>query len=58
MMQPEFGEGEGSWTCQRHLKALLFAQLAGLSSLREIVEALSSRPTRSITALGHRVARP
>jgi hypothetical protein len=39
------GEGEGAWTCQRHLKALLFAQLAGLSSLREIVEGLASRPT-------------
>lgn len=48
------GEGEGSWTCQRHLKALLFAQLAGLSSLREIVEALSSRPT----ALYHLAMRP
>lgn len=39
------GEGEAAWTCQRHLKALLFAQLAGLASLREIEEALSSRPT-------------
>lgn len=39
------GEGEAAWTCQRHLTALLFAQYAGLSSLREIEEGLSSRPT-------------
>ncbi|MGI9387446.1 MAG: IS4 family transposase [Methyloligellaceae bacterium] len=38
------GEGEGAWTCQRHLKALLFAQFAGLGSLREIEQALSARP--------------
>jgi hypothetical protein len=48
------GEGEGAWTCQRHLKALLFAQFAGLESLREIVEALSSRPA----ALYHLALRP
>lgn len=48
------GEGEGAWTCQRHLKALLFAQFAGLESLREIEEALSSRPT----ALYHLALRP
>ena len=34
------GEGEGAWTCERHLKSLLFAQFAGLKSLREIVEGL------------------
>jgi putative transposase len=38
------GEGAGAWTCQRHLKALLFAQLAGLNSLREIEQALAARP--------------
>ena len=38
------GNGPWAWTCQRHLKALLFAQLAGLNSLREVVEALSARP--------------
>lgn len=32
------GRGEHGWTCERHLKALLFAQFAGLKSLREIVE--------------------
>ncbi len=38
------GGGDGAWTCERHLKTLLFAQFAGLKSLREIVEVLSSRP--------------
>lgn len=38
------GEGPGAWTCHRHLKALLFAQLAGLNSLREIEQALAARP--------------
>ena len=38
------GAGDSAWTCERHLKALLFAQFAGLKSLREIVEALSARP--------------
>jgi putative transposase len=38
------GDGDGAWTCQRHLKALLFAQLAGLNSLREIEQALAARP--------------
>ena len=32
------GQGENAWTCERHLKSLLFAQFAGLNSLREIVE--------------------
>lgn len=38
------GEGAGAWTCQRHLKALLFAQFAGLDSLREIEEGLAGHP--------------
>jgi len=38
------GHGANAWTCIRHLKALLFAQLAGLTSLREIVEGLSAHP--------------
>ena len=38
------GEGDGAWTCQRHLKTLLFAQVAGLTSLREIAQALAARP--------------
>lgn len=38
------GTGDGAWTCERHLRALLFGQLAGLTSLREIVEGLSARP--------------
>ena len=38
------GTGPGAWTCQRHLKALVFAQVAGLNSLREIEQALAARP--------------
>ena len=38
------GDGENAWTCERHLKTLLFAQFAGLASLRQIVEALGSQP--------------
>lgn len=38
------GKGERAWTCDRHLHALLFGQLTGLTSLREIVEGLSARP--------------
>lgn len=34
------GGGDNAWTCARHLKALVFAQLAGLKSLREIVAGL------------------
>lgn len=37
------GRGKNAWTCQRHLKALLFAQVTGLSSLREIVSGLGDR---------------
>jgi putative transposase len=48
------GEKDGAWTCQRHLKALLFAQFAGLKSLREIEQALAARPA----ALYHLGLRP
>ena len=36
------GRGDNAWTCQRHLKSLLFAQLAGLTSLRQIVTGLGA----------------
>lgn len=36
------GGGDHAWTCERHLKSLLFAQFAGLKSLREIVEGLGA----------------
>ena len=36
------GGGDNAWTCERHLKTLLFAQFAGLKSLREIVEGLGA----------------
>lgn len=48
------GNGENAWTCQRHLKSLLFAQFAGLGSLREIEQALAARPA----ALYHLGLRP
>jgi putative transposase len=50
------GDGDGAWTCQRHLKALLFAQLAGLNSLREIEQGLSARP-EALYHLGLRLPR-
>ena len=34
------GSGDNAWTCERHLKSLLFAQWQGLTSLREIVAGL------------------
>ena len=37
------GEGANAWTCARRLKSLLFAQFAGLQSLREIVEGLGGQ---------------
>jgi IS4 transposase len=37
------GSGDNAWTCERHLKALLFAQLAGLQSLREIEAGLNGQ---------------
>jgi len=48
------GEGDNSWTCWRHMKTLLFAQFAGLQSLREIEQALAARPA----ALYHLGLRP
>lgn len=48
------GDGANAWTCQRHLKSLLFAQFAGLTSLREIEQALAARPA----ALYHLGLRP
>jgi len=49
------GEGEKAWTCQRHLKAMLFAQVAGLNSLREIEQGLSAAP-KALYHLDLRVA--
>src|SRR5947208_15072579 len=37
------GRGDNAWTCERHLKSLLFAQLAGLTSLRQIVTGLAAQ---------------
>lgn len=48
------GHGDSAWTCQRHLKAMLFAQFAGLKSLREIVDGLAAQPS----ALYHVGLRP
>jgi len=31
------GRGDNAWTCERHLKSLLFGPLAGLTSWRQIV---------------------
>ena len=36
------GRGDHAWTCERHLKSLLFAQVAGLTSLRQIVTGLGA----------------
>jgi putative transposase len=36
------GRGDNAWTCERHLKSLLFAQVAGLTSLRQIVAGLGA----------------
>jgi len=36
------GRGDKAWTCERHLKSLLFAQVAGLTSLRQIVTGLGA----------------
>jgi len=38
------GSGPNAWTCQRHLKTMLFAQFADLASLREIEQALAAHP--------------
>lgn len=37
------GKGDKAWTCERHLKALLFAHWTGQGSLREITTALSAQ---------------
>jgi putative transposase len=37
------GSGAHAWTCERHLKTLLFAQFTGLKSLREIVHGLEAQ---------------
>src|SRR3954463_3909357 len=36
------GRGDNAWTCERHRKSLLFAQLAGLTSLRQIIAGLGA----------------
>lgn len=38
------GAGPNAWTCVRHLRTMLFAQFAGLTSLREIEQGLSAHP--------------
>jgi hypothetical protein len=37
------GRGDNAWTCERHLKSLLFAQWAGLTSLRQIIAGLGAQ---------------
>ena len=49
------GEGEKAWTCQRHVKAMLFGQFAGLNSLREIEQGLAAAP-QALYHLNLRVA--
>jgi DDE family transposase/uncharacterized protein DUF4372 len=36
------GRGDSAWTCERHLKTLVFAQLAGLTSLRAITAGMAA----------------
>ena len=50
------GSGPNAWTGIRHLKTMLFAQIAGLNSLREIVEGLQVHPG-SLYHLDLRIAR-
>ena len=38
------GCGPNAWTCVRHLRTMLFAQFAGLTSLREIEQGLAAQP--------------
>ena len=38
------GSGPNAWTCVRHLRTMLFAQFAGLTSLREIEQGLAAHP--------------
>jgi putative transposase len=40
------GSGPKAWTCVRHLRAMLFAQFAGLNSLREIEQGLAAHPAQ------------
>jgi putative transposase len=47
------GQGDKAWTCERHLKTLLFAQWSGLKSLREIVTGLGAQ-SRSLYHLNLR----
>jgi DDE family transposase/uncharacterized protein DUF4372 len=49
------GEGAKAWTCERHLKAMLFGQIAGLNSLREIEQGLAAAP-RALYHLNLRMA--
>lgn len=39
------GSGPNAWTCERHLKALVLAQLTGLKSLRAIEHGLGGQST-------------
>jgi putative transposase len=50
------GSGPRSWTCVRHLKALLFGQFSGLSSLRDLCDGMASQPA-SLYHLGLRLPR-
>jgi IS4 transposase len=50
------GSGDNAWTCERHLKSLLFAQWEGLTSLREIVAGLGAH-SRSFYHLNLRAPR-
>ena len=50
------GSGDHAWTCERHLKSLLFAQWAGLTSLRQIVTGLAAH-SRSFYHLNLRAPR-
>lgn len=50
------GRGDQAWTCERHLKTLLFAQWSGLGSLREIETALGAQG-RSLYHLNLRAPR-
>lgn len=38
------GSGPNAWTCVRHLRTMIFAQVAGLASLREIEQGLAAHP--------------
>ena len=38
------GSGANAWTCVRHLRTMLFAQFAGLNSLREVEQGMAAHP--------------